>query len=104
SLYYLVTASFTGEGGWTHEQQALSIALRCFHEQPVLDSAGAGHVWRAYLTMEHRTDDELSRLWQASGTPLRTSAVYRVAVLLLRPEQDQPLAGQVERLNAEVMP
>ena len=50
--------------------------------------------WQLTLTMEHRSYDELSRLWQATTVPLRLGVVYRAAVLFLTP--DEPVAGAKE--------
>src|SRR5260370_1051662 len=42
--------------------------------------------WELTLTMEHRSYDELSRLWQATTAPLRMSVVYRAAVVFIDPD------------------
>ena len=45
----------------------MSVALRIFHANPIVRSApGAAVPWELTLTMEHRSYDELSRLWQAT--------------------------------------
>ena len=44
--------------------------------------------------MEHRSYDELSRLWQATTVPIRLGVVYRAAVLFLTP--DDPVDGAKE--------
>ena len=50
--------------------------------------------WELTLTMEHRSYDELSRLWQATTAPLRMSLVYRAAVVFLDPAQPAPAPPQ----------
>jgi Pvc16 N-terminal domain len=86
-LFYLLFAYSDTETAWTQEQEAMSVALRIFHANPIIRSAAAAPVpWEVTLTMEHRSYDELSRLWQATTTPLRMSVVYRVAVVLVDPD------------------
>ena len=58
-LYYLLSAY--AEGSYIHEQQAMSIAMRIFHENPVIRGVGPdGEPWEATLTPERRSYDELS--------------------------------------------
>jgi hypothetical protein len=83
TLYYLVTA--WAKASFRYEQQAMSIALKCFHEKPSLsvtdpiDKREEGFT----LTIEPQTVDEITRLWQAINLPLRLSAIYRVGVIFL---------------------
>lgn len=91
TLYYLVTAY--DKGSHTHEQQGMSVALKFLHDHPVM-SATVPHDKRTEtftLTIEPQTVDEIGRLWQALGAPMRLSAVYRVGVIFLEePEPDEP--------------
>lgn len=97
-LYYLLSAY--AEGNYIHEQQAMSIAMRVFHENPVVSGVGAdGRPWQVTVTLERRSYDELSRLWQATTSALRLSAVYRASVALLEPEQAPPPAPPVSVVN-----
>ncbi|HUA27938.1 MAG TPA: Pvc16 family protein [Streptosporangiaceae bacterium] len=90
-LFYLLFAY--SEASYTDEQQAMSVAVRIFHANPVVRSEpGAAVPWELTLTMEHRSYDELSRLWQATTAPLRMSLVYRAAVVFIDPDQ-MPQAG-----------
>ena len=90
-LFYLLFAY--SEASYIDEQQAMSVAVRIFHANPVVRSdAGAAVPWELTLTMEHRSYDELSRLWQATTAPLRMSVVYRAAVVFIDPDQ-MPQAG-----------
>lgn len=87
-LYYLLTAF--SEGDYVQEQQAMSIALRCFHENPIVRfnvAFGPQNVQEEFcLTMEVETTESLGRLWQAITSPLRLAAVYKVSVVFISPE------------------
>jgi hypothetical protein len=87
NLFYLLFAYSESETGWTQEQEAMSVALRIYHANPIVRSdPGATVPWELTLTMEHRSYDELSRLWQATTVPLRMSVVYRAAVVFIDPD------------------
>jgi hypothetical protein len=93
------------EGNWIEEQQLMSVALRVFHTQPIVRSpTGVSPAWELTLTPEHRSYDELSRLWQATTAPLRMSLVYRAAVVFLEPDQIAPDPNLVEQVNLTVNP
>jgi hypothetical protein len=84
-LYYLLSAY--ADGSYVHEQQAMSIAMRVFHENPIVRGTGPDRQpWELTLSLERRSYDELSRLWQATTSALRLSAVYRAAVVFIEPE------------------
>ncbi len=84
-LYYLLFAY--SEVDYHQEHEAMSVALRVFHANPIVRSApGILPAWELTLTMEHRSYDELSRLWQATTSPLRMSLVYRAAVVFMDPD------------------
>lgn len=100
-LYYLLSAY--AEGNYIQEQQAMSVAMRVFHENPLVRGAGVdGKQWEVTLTLERRSYDELSRLWQATTSALRLSAVYRAAVILVEPEQGPPAAPPVKVIDLAV--
>jgi hypothetical protein len=102
-LYYLLSAY--AEGNYVHEQQAMSIAMRVFHENPLVRGVGPdGQPWEVTLTLERRSYDELSRLWQATMSALRLSAVYRAAVVLLEPEQAPPPGPPVRVVDVTAKP
>jgi len=85
NLFYLLFAF--SETSYIEEQEAMSVALRIFHASPIVRSEpGAAVPWELSLTTEHRSYDELSRLWQATTTPLRMSQVYRAAVVFIDPD------------------
>jgi hypothetical protein len=52
--------------------------------------------------MEHRSYDELSRLWQATTVPLRLGVVYRAAVLFITPDEPVVAAEPVQTVHARV--
>lgn len=87
NLSYLLTA-YDNKNFW-HEQQAMSIALNCFHENPIYRSATEEFT----ITVEADTIEEMSRLWQAITVPIRLSAVFRVAVVFLQPALPPPTAS-----------
>jgi hypothetical protein len=105
-LYYLLSAY--SATSYAKEQQAMSVALRIFHANAVVRSgppsppAPGTLAWQLTLTMEHRSYDELSRLWQATTAPLRLGVVYRAAVLFLEPEVPVAAAKPVEEAVVEV--
>lgn len=84
-LFYLLTAY--SENSYVEEQQAMSVALKCFHENPFVTATVPidGRQVEFTLTMASESADERSRLWQAITSSLRLSAVYRVAVAFLEP-------------------
>ena len=105
-LYYLL--STYSEASYVEEQQAMSVALRIFHANAVVRSGPASPPavtppdWQLTLTMEHRSYDELSRLWQATTVPLRLGVVYRAAVLFITPDDPLAAAEPVQTVHARV--
>jgi len=110
NLYYLVTAF--ADKDYVQEQQAMSIVLRCFHENPivrenvVIPVPPAQTVKEEFtLTMEVETSDEMARLWQAVTVPFRLSVVYKVSVVFITPPAPAvPLAPKPQRLGLTVDP
>lgn len=101
NLFYLLSAY--SEGNYAQEQQAMSVAMRIFHANAVVRSDNTDTpAWYLTLTMEHRSYDELSRLWQATTAALRMSVVYRAAVVFLTPEQPGDAPKEVTTLNANL--
>jgi hypothetical protein len=101
NLYYLVTA-WAGRD-YVHEQKAMSIAMKCFHENPVVAMNvvldGQTVAEELTLTMEMETADELGRLWQSITTSARLAAAYKVSVVFLAPEAGEELAKAVKTIN-----
>jgi hypothetical protein len=110
NLYYLVTAF--ADKDYHLEQQAMSIVLRCFHENPivredvVIPVPPAQTVKEEFtLTMEVETSDEMARLWQAVTVPFRLSVVYKVSVVIITPPAPTvPVAPKPQRISLMVDP
>ena len=108
-LFYFVTAF--SEGNATQEQQAISIILNCFHQNPIIrtnvvfpGSPSMSVPEEFSLTMEVESVDSISRLWQAVTVPFRLSLMYKVAVVFMTPPAPPPLAKQVSRFSLAVEP
>jgi hypothetical protein len=80
----------------------MSVALRLFHANPVVRDTTASPPWELTLTMEHRSYDEMSQLWQATTAPLRMSVVYRAAVVFLDPDTMPTAAAENKSINVIV--
>ncbi len=87
-LYYLLTAH--SQTSYNHEQLAMSVGMRAFHENPIvrLPTPTPTGLPQSEITlsMETATWDELSRLWQALECPMRMTALYKASVAMLMPE------------------
>jgi hypothetical protein len=104
-LYYLLTAS-SPAGSFDEEQRALSMALRCFHENPavrILDATN-NELARLCLTMESETTHDIGRLWQAAAVSMRVCAVYRVSVVFLQAPPPPAVAAEVQKVSLSVYP
>ena len=103
-LYYLLTA-YAGKN-YTQEQQAMSIALRCFYNNPIIKTVVQGDAHQEFtLSMEVESADERSRLWQALATPLRLSVVYKVSVAIITPDVPHVRpAPPVTKIDLSVLP
>src|ERR1035438_2940534 len=91
-LFYFVTTY--AENNYHQEQQAMSIVLNCFYQNPIIRTivtlpGSPGETLREEftLTMEIETADSISRLWQAITAPFRLSLLYRVAVVFRSEER-----------------
>jgi Pvc16 N-terminal domain len=100
NLYYLMSAFSEDNYHW--EQQAMSVALRIFHANPILRGTISSPPWEVTLTMEHRSYDEMSQLWQATTAPMRLSVVYRAAVVFLDPDTPPAAAPETKGFNVVV--
>lgn len=104
-LYYLLTAYVSEPGGYVKEQQAMSMALKCFHEKPIVTfPLGGGEQGEFCLTMEMESADEIGRLWQAITSSLRLSVVYKASVIFISPPPPPRLAQQPETINLAISP
>jgi hypothetical protein len=91
NLTYLLTAF--AHKDFVAEQQAMSIALHCFHEQPLHHTATEEYT----ISIEADTIDEMSRLWQAIVAPIRLSAVIKVGVIFVSPSEPPPTVSPPPR-------
>jgi hypothetical protein len=89
-LYYLLSAF--SQSDYHQEQQAMSIALKCFHETPIVRTnvlipvpPPTSQPEEFTLTMEVETVDTLSRLWQSITISMRLAAIYKVSVVFITP-------------------
>ena len=109
-LFYLVTA-YAGSD-YVAEQVAMSIALRCFHDNPIvrmdatLPLPPPTTVHEEFtLTMEIQSIDEISRLWQAVVAPFRFSVIYKASVVFITPPaSDAKLAPNPQVVSVAVAP
>jgi hypothetical protein len=103
-LYYLLTA-FSASATHPHleEQQAMSIALKCLHEHPIVTlPAASGEGGELCLTMEMLSADEMGRFWQATTQSLRLGVVYKVSVVFMRPPDPAPPAKKPKTFTLAV--
>jgi hypothetical protein len=93
-LYFLLSAFAPDD--YHQEQQAMSIAMRCFHQHPIVHASVPIPVSpppaplqfqpeEFTLTLEVETVDSLSRLWQSVTSSMRLAAVYKVSVVFMTP-------------------
>jgi Pvc16 N-terminal domain len=99
TLHYLLSAH--SQKSYIEEQQAMSIALKCLHDHPIMRAVvplDPHRVQEFTLTMETEGVDEVGRLWLSFATPLRLCAVYRASVIFLEPDvRERPRPGVVLR-------
>jgi Pvc16 N-terminal domain len=111
-LYYFVTAwsDANPPTASIQEQQAISIVLNCFHQNPIIrtnvsfTSPPESVPEEFSLTMEIESVDSISRFWQATTMSFRLSVMYKVAVVFLTPPAPAALAKQVSRFSLTVDP
>lgn len=102
-LHYILTAY--AKGSYIKEQQAMSIALKCFHENPIVRTVPVdGRIGEFCLTMETESADEVGRLWQALSTSLRLAVIYKVSVIFIDPPSPPSLVKPVETVDLEASP
>jgi hypothetical protein len=103
-LYYLLTAYIPDS--YAHEQQVMTLALKCLHEHPIvrLPLGSATTTAEFSVTMEPESVDDLGRLWQAITSSLRLSVVYKVSVVFITPQQAPEPATQVQMYSIAANP
>ena len=86
NLSYLLTA-FSPDNAM-REQQAMSIALAYFHENPIYQGPpdpGTGKYQHLTIGLGPDTLSEMSALWQSFTVAYRLSTIYRVAIAFMAP-------------------
>ena len=86
NLSYLLTA-FSPDNA-LREQQAMSIALAYFHENPIYQGPpdpGTGKYQHLTIGLGPDTLSEMSALWQSFTVAYRLSTIYRVAIAFMAP-------------------
>jgi hypothetical protein len=107
-LWYMLSAQ--AKTSYQHEQQVLGVAMQALHEHGTFTLATPTPLpnpvtpSQATLVLESPTFDEMSRLWQALGVPLRTTAQYRVSVIFLTPDELPPQAPPVTTVTLVAAP
>jgi Pvc16 N-terminal domain len=95
-LWYMLSAQ--SKSSYVNEQLVLGLAMEGLHQhgtftlQTPTPPPNSVTPSEATLVLESPTFDEMSRLWQALGIPLRTTAQYRVSVVFLTPDEQPPAA------------
>lgn len=109
TLFYVLSAF--AQGNYVQEQQAMSIALRCFHQNPIirrnvtLNLPPVTPVPEEFtLTMDVAAVDELSRLWQSVASAMRLASIYRVGVVFATPPAAPVLAPPTKSYMLAVDP
>src|SRR5689334_13687634 len=89
TLFYLVTAH--SKDNSQQEQQSMSIAIKAFHENAMMEYTDPKTRDGFHCTITLRSEDmeEANRRWQTYMSPFRLSAVYRVSVVFLTPQDDK---------------
>lgn len=100
-LFYLLSA-FSKEN-YLQEQRALSIAMRCFNENPIVGMTvtldGTPVDQEFVLSLQPENADAISRVWQSFSAPARLSALYKASVVFVSPQRDvDPVAPPMERI------
>jgi len=109
NLYYMLSA-FSGDN-YAQEQQAMSIAMRCFHENPIVHTTAnlalppPTPVKEEFtLTMAVETADEMARLWQSVTIAMRLTVIYHVSVTFITPPAPPAIAKQVAAFSLSADP
>lgn len=103
-LYYLLTAYSKDPAASRLEQQAMTAALKCFHEHPIITATlpGVTHRVEFTMTLEPEAADSIGRLWQAVTSSIRLSAIYKISVVFIEPPAPPALAEPVQMVNLAV--
>lgn len=107
NLFYLLSAY--SQARYIEEQQAMSIAMKCFYEHAIVRNVVLANDGRPkgefVLSMETTVSDEIGRLWQSFTVPNRLSVIYKVSVVFIQPTTDaRPIAKKPEIVSFSLGP
>ncbi len=100
-LYYLLTAY--SEKSYVDEQQAMTYALKWFHENPIIRIIPNDPSRTYRISLEPQSPSELSQLWQSFTVPFRWSVVYKVTTVFIEPLDEHVLARAVAAFDLAVV-
>ena len=87
----------------------MTLAMNCLYQNTLLRDvviADDGRPKAEFcVTMETQSTDEIARLWQGTAVSMRMSAVYKVSVVFLQPEEDPDTPAKhpdIVNVDAEV--
>lgn len=108
-LYYFLSAYAKGASAAQDEQRAMTAALKCFHEHPIItatvpDGPAASHSVEFVLSLEPETADSVGRLWLAVTSSLRLAVVYKASIVLVEPPVPPVQAKKPDIINLAVSP
>ena len=105
-LYYFLSVYAKGSSASQNEQQAMTAALKCFHEHPIITATvpGDSHSVEFVLSLEPETADSVGRLWLAVTSSLRLAVVYKASIVLVEPPVPPVQAKKPDIINLAVSP
>jgi Pvc16 N-terminal domain len=105
-LYYFLSAYAKGTSASQQEQQAMTAALKCFHEHPIVTAtvSADNHSVEFVLSLEPETADSVGRLWLAVSSSLRLAVVYKASIVLVEPPVPPVQSKKPQIINLAVSP
>lgn len=107
-LYYQLTANSTADGDKAafNEQLMMSIAMKGFHDYPIVNDATAiglpvfvgdlsGSGARLRISLQPIPYNEAVQYWTAGTYPVKLAAYYEITVVLFEPDVPKTYAGRV---------
>jgi len=107
-LYYQLTANSTADGDNAafNEQLMMSIAMKGFHDYPIVDDATAisgpvflgdlsGSGTKIRISLQPIPYNEAVQYWTAGTYPVKLAAYYEISVVLFEPDVPKKYAGRV---------
>lgn len=117
-LYYQLSVNSTQntENSAFFEQRLMSIALKAFHDYPIINDATqiagqnilvpsiAGRQNQLKTKLLNLPQEQAIQFWTAGSSPVKLSAYYQVEVVFLEPEELRVLPGRVLQTGIHVYP